>query len=106
MQGETNSPEGRRGPERRRRRGGRDVIERALAHLRGLTKRGRLRCPAMLRRWLARELPSPPPQPEIQAGVPNLFPQMPSSHPQDQSVADLSSLESPGVPSSGAAAAP
>lgn len=81
--------------------GGRDVSRRALAHLRGHTKEGRFLCPAMLRSWLAKEPPSSPPHPEIQPGVPNLLPQMPSSSPQGLSEVDLSELESPGVPSGG-----
>lgn len=62
--------------------GGRDVSRRALAHLGGRTKEGRLLSPAMLRSWLAKEPPSSPPHPEIQPGVPNLPPQMPHSCPQ------------------------
>lgn len=62
-------------------------------------KEGRLLCPAMLKELAAREPPSSLPQPEIQPRVLNLLPQIPSSCPQGQSEADLSLLESPGVPS-------
>lgn len=79
---------------------------RALAHLRGHTKAGRPLCPAVLRGWPAREPPSSSPQPEVQPGAPDLFPQTPSSCPQGQSYADLSLPESPGVPSSSSPLAP
>ena len=98
VQGETNSPEGRRGLGRSG--GGRDVSGRALAHLGGHTKAGgssALQCRG------GGQPGSRPSCPEIQPGVPDLIPQTPSSCPLGQSYADLSLLESPGVP---AAAAP
>lgn len=52
----------------------------------------------MLKELAAREPPSSLPQLEIQPGVPNLLPQRPNSCPPGQPQADLSLLESPGVP--------
>lgn len=51
----------------------------------------------MLKELAAREPPSSLSQSEIQPRVPNLLPQISSSCPQDQSEADPSLLESPGV---------
>lgn len=101
MQGETNSPEGRRGLERSRRRQG--CERRALAHLGGHTKGGgssALQCRG------DGQPGSCPPCPEIQPGVPDLIPQTPSSCPPGQSYADLSLLESPGVPGGSSPIAP
>lgn len=101
VQGETNSPEGRRGLERNR--GGRDVSRRALAHLGGHTKAGgssALQCRG------DGQPGSRPPCQEIQPGVPDLIPQTPSSCPPGQSYVDLSLLESPGVPGGSSPIAP
>ena len=79
--------------------GGRDVSGRALARLGDHTKGGgssALQCRG------DGQPGSRPPCPEIQPRVPDLIPQTPSSCPLGQSHADLSLLESPGVP--GAAA--
>lgn len=76
------------------------MSRRALAHLRGHTKEGRLLCPAMPRSWLAKEPPSSSPAARESAWSPKPASpdaQLLSSGPVE---VDLSVLESPGVPGS------